>query len=191
MSNTLTGGGCRTDFFEITDTGSAYTVGAAPVHSLLTLVKNTSVQFQDNGGLVVDWTQYEDSEALDQFLDNYAVAQADAADVDSFVNEVGDVIEGDSLAASSGQLLLANHYGAAKAGKRKGWATLCSLSKSSGSYGTEGKKMSQPTIKITAVKTLYACTLVMAKFEATLVTAAADVVIPSGEYYKRWRIVPA
>lgn len=183
--SSLIGGAAKAVFWPLTDTGSAYTIGASEAFTLTDKIIKTGFARDSKGSLKITWDQFVQSTAFDTFLETYAVAQNSAEGGETLLNELG--VEYDSLNASSPSgLLLAISYGAVQGSDRLVTVSIGVLSPESGSFDQEGKKFAKPSLIFNAIKSAYALTIPEAKLDATLVNTVTDPSYPVGVYMKKF-----
>lgn len=152
MAKYIIGGAGRTDFYGVTETAGAYTVAASPTFSL-TEIKESKFDRQEDGTLKASFTQMEDSEALETFLETYAIPPADSTGqlAETYL-ENGDKRGGGS---ATGKMVLAVSYGATNdetTKKRKVTFAYGSISSTSGSWNQKYNESTDPSFEFVGAK---------------------------------------
>ena len=150
----LVGGAGLSEFYDVTyDSGTgAYVVGAAPVFSL-TEIMETKVDRQEDGTVKITYTQLEDSEALETFLNTYALPPADSTGQLEEKNLENGVKRGGGSA--TGKNVLVVTYGAANdeaTKKRKVTFAFGSIASTSGSWTQKYNESTDPTFDFVGAK---------------------------------------
>lgn len=184
MESTV-GGASKVVFWPLTDSGSAYTIGATEACTISGKIIKTAFAKDSKGALKITWDQFNNNSTLDTFIETYAVAQNSSEGGETLVDELGTEYNSVDSSAPTG-LLLAISYGAAQGANRLVTVSIGTLSPESGSFEQEGKKYAKPTLVFNAMKSAYALTIPEAKLDAALVNTVTDPSFPVSSYVKKF-----
>lgn len=152
MAKYIIGGAGLTEFYEVTETAGAYTVAATPSFSL-TEIKESKFDRQEDGTLKASFTQMEDSEALETFLNAFALPPADSTGTLAPVNLENGAKRGGGSA--TGKMVLAVSYGATNdeaTKKRKVTFAFGSIAATSGSWSQKYNESTDPSFEFVGSK---------------------------------------
>lgn len=184
MASTV-GGAAKVVFYALTDTGSAYTIGASAAWEGIGRIVKTGFAKDSKGGVKITWDQFHNDSTFDTFIDTYAVAQNSTEGGETLVDELGVEYNSVDSSAPTG-LLLAISYGAVQGSNRLVTISIGTISPESGSFDQEGKKFAKPTLIFNGIKSAYALTIPEAKLDAALVNPVTDPSYPINTYIKKF-----
>lgn len=157
---------------------------AALAEIAMNAILESNVARQEDGTCEITLTQNNDDEALQSFLEHFALPSSDSTGtVTEYTYEDGLKGGGDN---ATGRYVLIMNIGAVPAGatntsKRKVTIAIGSISPTSGSYVQKSGETSNPTFVFKSIKSAYAYDLTPAMFPATAFkTVVGNTTLPKG-----------